>query len=338
MAIRIVSSREKKQYSQGVEHLVQSWEWGEFRAKTGVEVVRLGRFAGKKLEEGYQLTFHPLPFGGCTVGYFPKGPWPDKALINALKKLGQEKKAVFIKLEPAVIVNGTKLQIPDPRLVVSPQPLFTRHNFLIDLAQSEKDLLAGMKSKTRYNLRLARRKGVKVVEKNDPVSFEIYLRLYFDTCRRQGYFGHDREYHRQMWETLAQAGMVHLLIASFKKTPLAAWMLLEFKDTLYYPYGGSSTKHRNLMASNLICWEAMKLGKKRGLKTLDLWGALGPEAGRSHPWYGWHRFKAGYGGKLVEYGGSLDLILSSGLYRFFNLVNQLRWKLLRVKSSLKVKG
>lgn len=338
MPIREILTKEKEKYNQAVDHVVQSWEWGEFRQKTGTDVIRLGRFDGNKLKQGFQLTFHPLPFGGYTVGYLPKGSLPDKPLLSALRKIGQEKKTIFIKLEPNVVVGDTKVEIPDPGLVSSSQPLFTKHNFLIDLTQSEKELLENMKSKTRYNLRLAQRKGVKVEEKSDQESFETYLELYFATCQRQGYFGHNREYHRLVWETLRPAGMARLLIASYKKEPLVAWMLLKFKDTFYYPYGGSSAKHRNLMASNLVCWEAIKLGKKLGCKTLDLWGALGPEVDQSHPWYGWHRFKAGYGGKTVEYLGSFDLVLQPQIYSFFNLANQIRWKYLRVKSSLRRKS
>lgn len=338
MPVREILLEEKEQYNQAVDHLVQSWEWGEFRKKTGTEVIRLGRFNGSKLEQGFQLTVHPLPFGGYTVGYLPKGPLPGKPLLNALRKIGREKKAIFIKLEPNVIIGDARPEISNSSLIPSPQPLFTKHNFLIDLTKSEKELLENMKPKTRYNIRLAQRKRVRVEEKSDQKSFEIYLRLYFATCQRQGYFGHDREYHRLMWETLKPAGMTRLLIASYKKEPLAAWMLLKFKDTLYYPYGGSSTRHRNLMASNLVCWEAIKLGKKLGCKTLDLWGALGPEVDQSHPWYGWHRFKAGYGGKTVEYPGSFDLVLNPPIYHFFNFTNRIRWKYLRVKSSLRRKG
>lgn len=338
MTIRQVQSREKRKYNQSVNHVVQSWEWGEFRKKTGVKVIRLGKFDQDKLVQGYQLTLHSLPFGGLQIGYLPKTQFPDKSLIQALEKIGKNENCVFIKLEPRVTINDPQSQLSSPKLVPSSQPLFTKHNFLIDLTLLEKDLLREIKPKSRYNLRLAQRKGVKVEEKSDPQSFETYLKLYFDTCQRQGYFGHDRKYHQLMWETLKPTGMAHLLIGSYQGEPLVAWMLLKFKDTLYYPYGGSSVEHRNLMTSNLVCWKAIKLGKKLRCRTFDLWGALGPEADQSHPWYGWHRFKAGYGGKLVEYLGSFDLVLKPGIYRWFKLVNQVRWKCLKVKSSLRSKS
>ena len=283
--------------------------------------------------EGVQLTLHPLPLGKYTIGYLPKGPLPDRAMLQMLEEIGREQNCLFIKLEPNV--EGKNWKIEDKNFSLSPSPpLFTKYNFLIDLTPSEEELLKRMKQKTRYNIRLAQRKGVRVEEREDAQSLQIYLDLYFATCRRKRYFGHNERYHRLMWETLKPAGMAHLLIAYWKEEPLAAWMLLRFKDTLYYPYGGSSIRHRNVMASNLICWEAIKLGKRLGCKIFDLWGALGPQTRKNHPWYGWHRFKEGYGGRLVEYIGSYDLILKPLPTKLFYLANKIRWGYLRLKSYL----
>ena len=347
MIVRRIKPEDRERYNETVDHVIQSWEWGEFRRKTGVKVIRLGKFDKDKLLQGFQLTIHAVPFTKCAIAYLPKGPVPDKQMLKALEKIGKKENCVFIKLEPNIqkISNfparfalrskaGGQFPISNFSLIPSPKPLFTKHNFLVGLTKSEEELLRDMKAKTRYNIRLAQRKGVEVKEKKDKKSFEIYIRLYFETCQRQKYFGHNRKYHRLMWETLKPAGMVRLLIASYKKEPLVAWMLLKFKDTLYYPYGGSSLKHKNFMASNLICWEAMKLGKKLGCQTFDMWGALGPDSDKSHPWYGWNRFKAGYGGKLVEYVGSYDLVLKPTMYKLFNLADQMRWKYLRLKTLL----
>src|SRR3989338_422188 len=110
---------------------------------------------------------------------------------------------------------------------------------------------------------------------------------------------------------------------------LVAWMLLNFGDTLYYPYGGSSTEHKDVMASNLVAWEVIKLGKKMNLKVFDMWGALGPEATDANPWYGFHRFKAGYGPAHVKYVGTYDLVLKPSLYTILNMADKLRWIYLR---------
>jgi len=106
--------------------------------------------------------------------------------------------------------------------------------------------------------------------------------------------------------------------------PLTAWMMLNFKDTLYYPYGGSSKAHPEVMANNLMAWEAIKLGKKLGLKKFDMWGAATtPNPSRSNPYFGFHNFKKGYGGELVEYIGTFDLVLNWPLYLMFTVIDKL---------------
>jgi len=214
---------------------------------------------------------------------------------------------------------------------VSPKPLFTKYNFILDLTKPEEELLKNMHPKTRYNIKLAQKHEVKVEERTDDEAFKIYLKLYFETTKRQGYHGHNEHYHRKAWETLKKADMARLLIASYRNEPLTAWMLLNFKDTLYYPYGGSSKAHPEVMANNLTAWEAIRLGKKNGFKIFDMWGALAPDARESDPWYGFHRFKAGYGPIHVEYVGTYDLILKPSLYNTLNIADKMRWMFLRMR-------
>lgn len=322
-------------------HPLQSKEWGKFREKTGVKVIREKNLPANKA--GWQLTIHKIPWTNLTIGYLPKGPLPNKAMINELTKIGRENNCIFITLEPNVErIMNYELRIKNLGLQSSIRPLFTKYNFVIDLTKSEEELLEAMHPKTRYNIRVAQRQGVKVEERSDKQAFDIYLKLYFATTRRQHYFGHTEKYHKLLWETL-QSGKekeergndtltARLLIAYYKSIPLVAWLLLEYKDTLYYPYGGSSEQYKNVMASNLVAWEAIKLGKKLGCKKFDLWGALGPNPDPQDPWYGFHKFKQGYGGKLVEYVDSFDLVLNYPLYWLFHLIDKFRWLFLRLLS------
>lgn len=335
MIVREVLEGERKEYDRHVSHIIQSWEWGEFRKKSGLEVVRLGHFEGNKLTLAYQLSFHKVPILNKTIGYLPKGPMVNAKMTEALFDLGQRKNAAFIKLEPNVILgeknSDTSLEMRkiDKRLVPAKKSLFTKYNFLLDLTQPQEKIMASMHPKTRYNIGIAQKKGVEVYESTKDSDFEIYLKLYFDTTARQKYFGHTPAYHNLLWKTLMPSGMAKLLIAKYQGKPLVAWMLFNFGDTLYYPYGGSSTEHKDVMASNLVAFEAITLGKKLGLKTFDMWGALGPDADNSDPWYGFHRFKAGYGPKLVEYLGTFDLVITPTLYNSLNVADRLRWTFLR---------
>ncbi len=332
MIVREVSESEKGSYNKLVGHIIQSWEWGEFRKKAGIDLVRLGHFEADKLIIAYQLTFHSVPFFKNTIGYFPKGPMPDEKMIETLREIGGQKNAAFIKIEPNVLSDqrqATQDQLPKLGLIPSKKSLFTKYNFLIDLSKSEEQLLAVMHPKTRYNIGVAQRKNVQVYESTKDSDFEIYIKLYFATTKRQKYFGHTQAYHTMLWQTLAPAGMARLLIAKYNNEPVVVWMLFNFGQTLYYPYGGSSLEYKEVMASNLVAWEAIRLGKKMGLKIFDMWGALPPDAKENHPWYGFHRFKAGYGPAHVEYIGTYDLVLKPQLYNLLNIAERFRWVYLR---------
>jgi len=332
MIVREVKFEEKNLYNSAVGHIIQSWEWGEFRKKAGLDLVRLGHFENTNLISAYQLTFHPVQILGQTIGYFPKGPIPDEKMIQSLTTLAQQKNAAYIKIEPNVIADDkleTEKKFKALGLTQSKKSLFTKYNFLIDLTKQEETLLAMMHPKTRYNIGIAQKKGVQVYESTKEEDFEIYLKLYFETTKRQKYFGHTRDYHKLVWETLMPQKMARLIIAKYLNQPLVAWMLLNFKDTVYYPYGGSSNQYKEVMASNLVAWEAIKLSKKMGFKIFDMWGALAPDPKENDPWYGFHRFKAGYGPIHVEYVGTYDLILKPKLYNTLNIADKLRWTFLR---------
>lgn len=339
MTICNLKPEEKENYNRVVSHPLQSWEWGEFRQKTGVKVVRFLAGARNKLTNGFQLTIHKIPYTPWSIGYLPKGHLPTEEVVEELIEIGQENNCIFIKIEPHVISSQSPniLISKYPNILPSPRPLFTKYTFQIDLTRSEEELMAQMKEKTRYNVRLAQRHGVTVGEDNSPKAFETYLKLTAETTQRQKFYAHDEKYHRLLWETLHPSGIAHLLVAQFPvpnsqfPIPLAAWILFIFNKVLYYPYGASSSLHREVMASNLMMWEAIKFGKKMGCQTFDLWGSLGPNPDKNDPWYGFHRFKEGYGGKLMEFVGTYDLVLKPNLYKLYNLTEILRWKFLRFR-------
>ncbi len=332
MDLRLITSKQKSQYNKFVTHAIQSFEWGDARKSLGLPILRYGLYKNGKLYKSFQLTLHKIPFAKKYVGYLPKGPEPDKELLEALRKIGKENNCAFIKIEPDIIKNTPGVDQIDKSFISSPKPLFTKYNFVLDISKTEEELLKNMHPKTRYNIRVAQKHKVMVEERIDDEAFKIYLKLYFETTKRQGYHGHNEQYHWKVWQTLKEAGMARLLITYYQPPlrgpatnyqPLSAWMLLNFNDTLYYPYGGSSKTHPEVMANNLIAWEAIKLGKKLMLKQFDMWGALGENASSQDPWYGFHRFKAGYGGKLVEYIGTYDLVFNWPVYWIFTLIDRL---------------
>ena len=339
MLIKSISSTDKKNYDAVVDHPLQTIEWGTFREKAGVKVIRRGIFDKDKLVDGFQLTIHKIPKTSWTIGYLPKGEMPNKEIINALKQIGKEEKCLFIQVEPNVLLNdATHLNEEVKKLQLQPaaHPLFTKYTFILDLTKSEEDILKEMHSKARYNIKVAQKHGVEVVEDNSDKAFEDYLRLVRETTTRQGFFAHTESYHRKQWQTLPHSLSKnqlssHLFVAKYKGQILTAWIAFVFKDMLYYPYGASSSEHREVMSSNLMMWEVIRYGKKLGLKQFDMWGATVPNPTRSDPWYGFHTFKEKYGAQHVEFVGSYDLVMNPLLYQGYKVADKLRWFLLKLR-------
>ena len=313
----------RQEYNEQASHPLQSWEWGEFREKWGNEIIRTSYGL---------LTLHKIPFFPYKIGMFIKGPTPTKKILDDLKELGKKEKLLFIKLEPNILKNIKSIKLLKQNNAVSGKTLFTPTSFWINLALSEDELMKSFQSKTRYNIRLAQRKGVEVRENNSDKAFDTYLKLTKETVERQGFYAHTEKYHRLMWKTLhkdmVQKGekpIARLIAAHYKGEIITTWIVFVWKDFLYYPYGASSNKHKNVMANNLVMWEAIKYGKKLGLKTFDLWGR--------EPGKGFTHFKEGYNPKVVEFLGTWDLI-TSPFYKIYRIAEMLRWKMLRLRTKL----
>ena len=336
MAIKKVTDKEKEAFNKAAGHPLQSWEWGEFRKEAGNEVVRFS-FG--------QLTLHKIPFTKYKVGAFIKGPMPSKEMIEELLRFACEHNLIFIKLEPNYVIKKGGIACADEKKVVDllrkngarpGKTLFTPTTFWIDLTKPEDELMKSFQPKTRYNIRVAQRKGVEVVEDNSDKAFEKYIELTRETVERQGFYAHTESYHRLMWKHLneepsgpeASPGrrpIAKLLTARYKGEIITTWILFVWHDFLYYPYGASSDKYKNVMANNLMMWEAIRFGKRLGLKTFDLWGR---EAGK-----GFTKFKEGYNPQVVEFLGTWDLI-TSHFYYPYRLTEILRWSYLKSRSKL----
>lgn len=344
MIVRPVTIEEKDRFNEAAVHPLQTWEWGEFREANGQEVARLGMFdESGRLQDSLQVTFHAIPVLGGTAGYFPKGPKPNEAMLIALQDLGRKHGALFIKMEPNVHVpadgadENSFAEFNELFTEYDARPakhLFTPYSFVLDLTESQEELMSRMKSKTRYNVRLAQRKGVRVVEDTSEQGMEEYLRLLRETTNRQGFYAHDEKYFRTMWQTIGDSGMIRILKAEYEDTILAVWVLFFFQGVAYYPYGASSSEYREVMASNLMMWEAILLAKESGCQSFDMWGALGPDAPENHKWRGFHHFKEGYGAPLMLSLPTHDLVLNGPLYSLFTIADALRWQYLRLRARL----
>ena len=158
----------KDNFNKKANHPLQSWEWGEFRKKWGNEVVRFP-FG--------QITIHKIPFLNYKIAMFEKGPKPTQKMLDTLKDYAKKEKLIFIKLEPNVEKDEDSIKLLKKNGCVKGKTLFTPTTFLIDLTKSEEELLKSFSSKTRYNIKLAQKHGVEVVEDNSNKAFDKYIQL-----------------------------------------------------------------------------------------------------------------------------------------------------------------
>ena len=337
MNIQTITPQQKSSYNTIVTHPLQSYEWGEFREKSGVKVIRRGFFEGNKLVDGFQMTIHRIPKTNFTIGYLPKSKMPDAKLIEELQKIGKEEKCIFIQLEPNIITNDKdKSKINELQLRNAAHPLFTKYTFILDIAKSEEDMLRDMHSKARYNIKVANKHNVIVKEDNTETAFETYWDITEETTKRQKFYAHTKQYHKLQWQTFSHDTnpdelTSHLFTATYDGKVLTTLLFFIFHDTLYYPYGASSNEHRNVMHSNLAMWEGIRFGKKLGLKKFDMWGAMSAEPDPNDPWHGFHDFKRKFGPDHVEFLGSYDLVINPALYQGYKVADKLRWLYLRLK-------
>lgn len=294
-------------------HPLQTSNWGEFRKEWGNQVVNFSNGL---------IIFSKIPFTKSTIGTIIKGTKPTKKDIEEIKKIAKSNNAIFVKLEPNVLFSERLEKELKSLGLTKGKTLFTPTSFWIDLKQSEEDLLKSFSSKTRYNIRLAQKHGVEVKEDNSDKAFEKYLKLTFETAKRQGFYVHSIKYHQLMWKHLKKS-IAHLITAVYKNETISAWILFDNDGFLYYPYGASSDKYKKVMANNLMMWEAIRLGKKLNLSTFDLWGR---EEGK-----GFTKFKEGYNPKVVTFIGSWDLIINKPLYLIYKNIDKIRWSLLRLR-------
>jgi lipid II:glycine glycyltransferase (peptidoglycan interpeptide bridge formation enzyme) len=314
-------------------HLLQTATWGALKASFGWEVTWLVT-AGADSELGAQVLFRRLPLG-LSLGYIPKGPvgaqptgkeqnpasWQE--FLSAVDLLCAQRRAVLLKVEPdsfgaAQIQDGFHSGFRPGEHAIQPQ-----RSILVDLDGDEGEILARMKQKTRYNIRLAEKKGVRVQPDSD---LEGFYRLMQATGRRDRFEVHSLDYYRKAYELFSAKKACELLFAEFEGQPLAALMVFAQGERAWYLYGASSDSHRELMPAYLLQWEAMRWARARGCTCYDLWGVPDADeetleahfAERSDGLWGVYRFKRGFGGQLTRAAGSWDRVYQPVLYRFYS--------------------
>jgi lipid II:glycine glycyltransferase (peptidoglycan interpeptide bridge formation enzyme) len=310
-------------------HLLQTWAWGELKAQFGWQPIRFALVEDGHIQSGAQVLFRAV-LPTFSLAYVPKGPLVDwsssdqvSALFAGLHRLCRAKRSAFLKLEPhASDDKRIRDTIVQGGFIISQFTIQPPRTIVVDIAPSEEAILAAMKQKTRYNIRLASRKGV-TIQPGTADDLSTFYRLMQVTGQRDNFGIHSLDYFHTMFELFAPKRAA-LLLAEVQEEPVAGLLTLAHGATTYYMFGASSNIHREKMPTYLLQWEAMRWAKTNGYQNYDLWGI--PDAdedklesefrahSQSSGLWGVYRFKRGFGGQVARSLGAFDFVYHRPLY------------------------
>ena len=296
-------------------HFLQTWAWGALKAQFGWQPVRLALCDGEQWLAGAQILFRKFPLGA--MGYVPKGPLiaPDsphwRQWLDALREVAHANRAYFLRLEPEWESGQAPPAglVPNPTAAVQPQTTIQ-----VDLRLPPDEILARMKQKWRYNIRLAERKGI-TVRIGGEADLATFYALSEITAQRDHFAIHSEDYYRAAWRLFDAEHAVALFVAAHEGRALASIFVVACGRTAIYLYGASSDAERQRMPNHLLQWRAMLWAKERGCVLYDLWGipSIGDSPDRLPE--GLLKFKEGFGGRVVRYAGAFDVVYNRPLYR-----------------------
>ena len=361
-------------------HFLQTYEWGQVKAKYGWEPIYLvWDNEGKMKEErgvNHFSSFVSPPSAAAlilkrqilrnafaarlSILYAPKGPlldWSNEALRNRvlddLQSFAKKQGAIFLKMDPDVVLGtgvpdrADNIIDNDGQAVISDlkrrgwgyssDQIQFKNTVLVDLSPTEDELLARMKQKTRYNIRLAEKKGVSV-RVGTLEDLPMLSRMYAETSVRDGFVIREEGYYKTVWNLFMNSNDPHCepLIAEVENEPVAAIFIFYFAGRAYYVYGMSRDVHREKMPAYLLQWEAIKRAKANGCETYDLWGA--PDVfNESDSMWGVYRFKEGLGGKVVRTLGAWDYAPNRLWYSMYSEVIPRVLDVMRSRGKAKTK-
>ena len=306
--------------SQKHSQFLQSWEWGEFQERTGKKVIRLGFEDSGKLFFAITLIKNNL-FLGLNYFYLPRTEIKSlsseqlKFIFKEIKKIANKEKVIFLRFEPDIQlkIKNEKLKI---KKTIDVQPSRT---LILNIAKLEDEILKNMHKKTRYNIRLAEKKGVVVREARED-DFDAWWKIMKETKERDSFKLHSKEYYQAMLQLKIQNSKFKILlyIAEFQEKIIAGNIVAVFGDMATYVHGASSNQYRNVMAPYLLQWEIIKFAKEQGYKYYDFYGI------DERKWPGVTRFKNGFSGEEIIYPGTFDLIYDKFKYDLYKILRKVR--------------
>ena len=317
--------------------ILQTTNWARLKNRFNWSAQRVWLKKDGQLVAGAQILFRSAAMGLLKIGYIPHGPlvdWQNEeqvaVLFNQIDIACYENRAGLVKMEPLLWQDEMPstqwhafCQQQEMMMLIETDTIQPPRTIIVDLRPSLDDILANMKSKTRYNIRLSAKKDV-TVRQGTAVDLPLFNQLMSVTGQRDGFGVHAPIYYKAFWEIFApeQAAM---FIAEFEERPLAAIIVSAIGEKAVYLYGASSNEERQRMPAYAVQWAAIQWAKERGCSAYDLWGI--PDAPeeeleadftkRSDGLWGIYRFKRGFGGQNKRTVGVVDRIYNKRVHKLY---------------------
>jgi lipid II:glycine glycyltransferase (peptidoglycan interpeptide bridge formation enzyme) len=301
--------------AQPFTQFAQSWDWAEFQSGRIGETWRFAVVENGEILAAAKLVKKKL-FFGFNYFYCDRGPilkdniWRSDVaslLLEEGEKIAKKENVIFLRLDPIFDLSLSQLNLVK---TIDIQP---KKTVILDLARSEAELLGAMHQKTRYNIRLAQKKGVEIVIA-DKERFEEFWSLMEETRERDVFYLHDKKYYREMIDL----PFIKFYFAQFKGRVIAASIIAQFGDMVTYIHGGSSNNNREVMAPFLLQWTAILDAQKQGFRYYDFFGV------DEIKWPGVTRFKMGFNPVIYDYSGTHDLVYQNLWYSVYRVLRWLR--------------
>ncbi|MFC1651617.1 lipid II:glycine glycyltransferase FemX [Patescibacteria group bacterium] len=337
MELTQIQENQKKEWDEFVKNspnsaMQQTYLWGKFQESIKRKTYYLVLKGGEKTLLQAIVVKHPLPFGKSYF-YIPRGPITVgndpkifEEFFNQLGLFARKENAIFVRFDPAIPVRTTLgLSLQSKNYHNASGSIHQPENTLVlDLTKDEETLLKEMKSKTRYNIRLAKRKGVEIKQIESEKDIQDFLEINQITAKRDKFQVHDNNYYHDLLKFFKKTDpQIKLLLAKYQGKIIAAIMLSFYNQTATYLHGASSDEHRNMMAPHLLQWAGIKISKQLGYKKYDFWG-IAPSDKPNHSWSGITRFKKGFGGKEINYIPTREFVYNKLWYGLIKTVRKFK--------------
>ncbi len=313
-------------------HFLQSWEWGELKAQYGWRAQRYVCERNGRPASAFTLLTRSLPRLPWRVAYVPKGPLLDfgdpsrfSAALDAIALVARDARVVYVKTDPDLSADDSAAAAVygESNWSASTEQIQFPNTALLDLAGGEDAVLAAMKSKTRYNIRLASRRGVAIEQTTD---WDILYRLYAETAARDGFAIREAGYYHALWSAFSRCGRGEAFLAKVGEDAVAGLYLMHYGDTGWFFTGASTHRHRKMMPNYLLQWHTMQWLMAHGYRWYDLWGAP-TVLDESDPLWGVYRFKQGFGAQYVRRLGAYDRVFNRPVYALLTRFVPYYWRL-----------